>query len=51
MTDNEIKLINLIRDYKHPDKALVIAIGIILGFLMQPQSSAKQLVDDFRKLA
>ena len=51
MTDNEIKLINLIRDHNHPDKALVAAFGVICWFLKQSQSFAKPSVADFQELA
>ena len=51
MTDNEIKLINMIRDYEHPDKAMAIAINIICCYLKQPESSAKPIAADFRELA
>ena len=51
MTDNEIKLINMIRDYKHPDKAMVIAIKTICCYLTQRESSAKPIVVDSRELA
>ena len=51
MTDNEIKLINMIRDYKHPDKAIVIAMNIICWYLKQSQSSATPFVADSQELA
>ena len=51
MTDNEIKLINMIRDQKHPNKAMMIAINIICYYLKQPESSAKPIVVDSRELA
>ena len=51
MTDNEIKLINMIRDYKHPEKAMVIALKIICCYLTQRESSAKPIVVDSRELA
>ena len=41
MTDNEIKLINIIREHKHPEQALTVAIETTLNFLMQHQSSVK----------
>lgn len=46
MTDNESKLINLIRDHKHPEQALITAIETTLSFLEQPQSSVKPFVAD-----
>ena len=39
MTENETVLINLIREHKRPDVALVTAIEIILSFLNHPESS------------
>ena len=51
MTDNEIKLINMIRDNKHPDKAMEIAVNIICWYLAQPESSAAPSVVDSRELA
>lgn len=35
MTNNEVRLIKLIRDCTYPDKALVVAIRTILSFLEQ----------------
>lgn len=46
MTENENELINMIRNHKHPEKALITAIETILNFLEQPQSSAKPTVAD-----
>ena len=51
MTDNEIKLIKLIRDYKHPDKALIIALHTICWYLKQSQSFATPSVADSQELA
>ena len=51
MTDNEIKLIKMIRDQKHPDKAMAIAIRIICWYLTQLESSATPSVVDSRELA
>lgn len=51
MTDNEIKLIDLIRDYKHPEKAMVTAMNIICWYLTQSQSSATPSVADSQELA
>lgn len=33
MTDNEIKLLNMVRENDNPERALVIAIEIILQYL------------------
>lgn len=38
MTENEIALINLIRNNKNPEQALITAIEIISNFLKQHQS-------------
>ena len=46
MTDNEIELINLIREHKHPEKALITAIETTLDFVKQLQSSATPFVAD-----
>ena len=42
MTENETVLINLIREHKRPDVALVTAIEIILSFLNHPESSVSE---------
>ena len=39
LTQNEIKLINLIREDYQPESALVIAIEIIFSYLEQRESS------------
>ena len=39
MTENEIKLINFIRNHDNPEQALIIAIEVISAYLKQPQSS------------
>lgn len=51
MTDNEKKLINMIRDHNNPAKAMVIALTVICSYLAQPQSSATPSVVDFRERA
>ena len=51
MTDNEIKLISMIRDHTHPDRAMEIAITTIYWFLTQSQSSASPSVVDAQELA
>ena len=35
MRENEVELIKMIRECKNPDKALLIAIQIIVSFLKQ----------------
>lgn len=51
MTEKELQLLSLIREHKHPDKAMVIAINIICWYLTQSQSSATPSVADFQALA
>ena len=38
MTNNEIKLLNIIRESENPDEVIEIAIDIILSYLEQPES-------------
>lgn len=40
MTENEATLINLIREHKNLEKALISTIEIILSFLSHPEASA-----------
>lgn len=42
MTDNEMELIQIIRENDNPEQALMTATVIILGFLKQHESSAIQ---------
>lgn len=42
MTENEIKLIEIIRTSENPEQALIVASDIILGFLKQLESSEAQ---------
>lgn len=51
MTDNEIELINIIREHKHPEEALLTSIETTLNFLRQLQSSVKPLVADSQEHA
>ena len=51
MTANEQELINLIRENDNPEKAIMAAAVIILGFLKQHESSAKQAAAVPRELA
>ena len=51
MTDNEIKLITMIRDHTHPEKAMVTAINIISWYLKQSQSFATPSVAECQELA
>ena len=38
MSKNEMELIGMIREHDSPDKALMVAIGVITDFLMQSRS-------------
>ena len=42
MSNNEIELINMIRENDNPERALMAATLIILGFLKQHGSSEEQ---------
>jgi hypothetical protein len=42
MTDNEIKLINIIREHDNPEQAVEIAIRVMIEFLAQDESSQEQ---------
>ena len=44
MTENEIQLLNLIRNNENPEQALVTAIQIITDYLKQSQSFAEPSV-------
>ena len=43
MTNNEIELINIIRENDNPERALMTATLIVLGFLKQRGSSEEQV--------
>ena len=51
MTDNENKLIELIREQNHPEKALTVAVKTILWHLTQHESSPRPKTVDFQELA
>lgn len=51
MTENELKLLSLIREQNHPDKALLTALTTICWYLTRPQSFAKPSVADSQELA
>ena len=51
MTDNELKLIELIRENDNQEDAIVTAVNTILSFLEQPQSFEVQAVACLRELA
>lgn len=50
MTSNEIELIELIRENDNPDRALMTATLIVLGFLKQHESFEEQAAADLRVL-
>ena len=50
MNDNEIELINLIRNSDTPGTALMTAAAVILGFLKQLESSEAQASVGLREL-
>ena len=51
MTDNEILLLNIIREHKHPEKAVITAIETTLNFLEPPQSFEEPFVADSQALS
>lgn len=51
MTDNEIKLIKIIREHSNPVRALVVAINIIVSHLRQHGSSPTPSSVDLRERA
>ena len=51
MTDNEMELINIIRENDNPEIALVTAVETILSYLKQHVSSQEQVAVDLRELA
>jgi hypothetical protein len=51
MTDNERKLIELIRENDDPEQAIIMAVSIITSFLEQEQSFGVQVPDYPRGLA
>lgn len=51
MTDNEKELINIIRENDNPERALMAAAVIILGFLKQHGSSQESSVADLQVLS
>lgn len=50
MTDNEIDLISIIRDHKHPEQALITAIETTLLYLTQHESFVEPVAADSREL-
>ena len=51
MTDNELKLIELIRENDNPEQAILTAVNIITSFLEQPRSFEVQAAACLRELA
>ena len=51
MTENELKLIKLIRENDNPEQALSTAVDIILLSLVQEQSSQVQALASLKELA
>ena len=49
MTDNELKLINLIRENDNPTQALMTATLIVLDYLKQHESFEEQAAVDLRE--
>ena len=50
MSENEKKLIDLIRENDKPERALMTAALIVLGFLKQHESSVTQASVDLQEL-
>ena len=46
MSDNQMELLNIIRENDNPTRALMTASLILLGFLKQHESSEVQVVAD-----
>ena len=38
MTENELKLLSIIRENENPEQALITAIELIIKYLEQPES-------------
>ena len=50
MSENNIELIRLIRENDNPGQALNAAVVIVLGYLMQLDSSEEPVVADLQAL-
>ena len=48
MTENELKLIKLIRENENQEEAIITAVNIITSFLEQHESSQSPLVDSLQ---
>ena len=42
MTENEIELLEMIRNHPNPEQALIVAIEIILSFSNHPEPTASK---------
>ena len=51
MTNNESELIEIIRCHKSPERAIEVAVGIILDYLKQHGSSEVQAADGLQEPA
>lgn len=40
MTNDQTELLDMIRNSKDPEKAILTALGVIIDYLSQPESSA-----------
>ncbi len=49
MTENEIELINIVREHDNPVRAMMVAIKIIISYLMQHESSPRPYSADLRE--
>ena len=49
--ENELELIKLIRENDNPERALMVAATIILGYLKQHESSEEPVAVDLQALA
>ena len=45
MSNDELELINIVRNSENPEKALITALEVIVTFLEQPLSFPKPLAD------
>jgi hypothetical protein len=49
MTENEMELIEIIREHQHPEIALITAIETTILYLKQLESSLRPIVVGFRE--
>ena len=50
MTDNELKLIEILRENDNPEEAIITAVSIITSFLEQQRSFEGQVAVGLREL-